>query len=76
MADPSEEARPQFMGRGEMCTCCRRLLRGNRVRMLELNGATGLYSEGNVPSGASKGWFPFGWICAKRILANGGRMGP
>ena len=52
------------------CSCCERDLAGHAIRMLELDQRTDTYHDfGDVPEDSSQGWFPFGLICAKKLVA-------
>lgn len=57
------------------CECCEKALNPETMVWLELNTITARYHrEGEVPEAESQGSFPFGKACAKRVLANGGRV--
>ena len=60
---------------GLICKCCGRALNPERTEWLHLNSTTNLYSnDENFPTGESQGWFEFGKSCAKKVLANGGKL--
>ena len=57
----------------ESCERCDRKLRTTETVYLEFNTRTNRYqTEGTVPAGDSQGAFPFGKVCARRVLASGG----
>jgi hypothetical protein len=58
----------------DRCECCGRTLR-DRLQLLELDQRDDTYhNRRDVPADKSQGWFTFGWACAERIKANGGRL--
>jgi hypothetical protein len=58
----------------ERCTCCQRLLKPATTVWLDLNLRTLEYRLEPWPESESQGLFAFGAACAKRVLANGGRV--
>jgi hypothetical protein len=56
------------------CARCNEVLYGKRIRWLELDLLTGVYSDptkGQLPVTRSQGAFPFGLKCAKVQLGEG-----
>lgn len=57
--------------RPRWCECCGRSLNNKRIKWLELNCATGFWSDpdkGALPESESQGLFAFGAACAKSKL--------
>jgi hypothetical protein len=62
-------------GRVERCQCCGAVLDMSKAVYLHLDLKLGTYHRTDAtPSGESQGWFPFGRLCAKAVMSNGGMI--